>query len=108
MLSLLIIFVLIFLFVCFAAFYIIKKKVEGNEVILEKKGINLVIFVLSLISLVISLGIFWHISQFADETGSSIILIAGGPLWNLVDWLRLAILLFLCLISGFKLIKSAK
>jgi len=101
-------FVLVVLFVCFAAFYLIKKEVEVNEVILEKRGVNIVIFVLCLISLVISLGIFWNISEYADVHGSSPVLITGGSFWNGMDWFRLGILFVLCLISGFKLIKRSK
>ena len=94
---------LIVLFICLAAFYLKKKEVN-----LEKRGVNIVIFVLSLISLVISIKLFWSLAEYADEYGSSPSLVTGGLFWTGMDWLRLGILLVLCVISGFKLIKRSK
>ncbi len=89
-------------------FTVIYFKRTGKEINLEKKGLNIVIFVLSLISLVISLKLFWNLGVYADEYGSSPVLVCGGWFWLCMDWVRLGLLLVLCIISGFKLIKCSK
>ncbi|MDD4237875.1 MAG: hypothetical protein PHT62_04910, partial [Desulfotomaculaceae bacterium] len=83
-----------------------KKTVK--EVNLETRGLNIIIFVLSLISLVISLKLFWNLGVYVDEYGSSAVLVNGGEFWLSMNWLRLGLLLVLCIISGFKLIKHSK
>lgn len=94
---------LIVLFISFAAYYIKKKEVN-----LEKRGVNIVIFVLSLISLVISLRLFWSMAEYADEYGSSPVLVTGGWFWLYMAWILQGLLLVLCVISGFKLITHSK
>ncbi len=97
--------ILMGLCICFAMIYL---KKTGKEVNLEKRGLNIVIFVLSLMSLVISLKLFWNMGVYADEYGSSPVLVCGGWFWLCMDWIRLGLLLVLCIISGFKLIKRSK
>lgn len=96
---------IIILCICFAVIYLQK---TGKEVNLEKRGINLVIFILSLISLVISMKLFWNMGVYADEYGSSPSLVCGGWFWLYMDWIRLGLLLILCIISGFKLIRRSR
>jgi hypothetical protein len=95
--------ILLVLFISFAAYFIKKKEVN-----LEKRGVNIGIFVLCLLSLVISLRLFWGIAEYADEYGSSPVLITGGWFWNYMDWILQGLLLILCIISGFKLITHSK
>jgi len=95
--------ILIVLFISLAAYYIKKKEVN-----LEKRGINIAIFVLSLFSLVISLRIFWGIAEYSDEYGSSPVLVTGGWFWLYMAWILQGLLLVLCIISGFKLITHSK
>jgi len=97
--------ILIGLCLCFAVIYF---KKTGKEVNLEKKGLNIVIFVLSLLSLVISLKLFWNLGVYVDEYGSSPVLVCGGWFWLCMDWIRLGLLLVLCIISGYKLIMRVK
>ncbi|AEG61414.1 hypothetical protein V6C32_02870 [Desulforamulus ruminis] len=97
--------ILIVLCVYFAVFYF--KKTE-KKINLEKRGINIVIFVLSLISLIISLKLFWNMGVYVDDYGSSPVLVSGGWFWLNMDWLRLGLLFVLCVISGLKLIKRPK
>ncbi len=97
--------ILIGLCIFFAVIYF---KKTGKEVNLEKRELDIVIFVLSLISLVISLKLFWNMGVYADEYGSSPDLVCGGWFWLCMDWIRLGLLLVLCIISGFKLIKRSK
>lgn len=95
--------ILVVLCICFATIYIIKKEVR-----LEKGGLNIVIFVLSLFSLVISLRLFWNKAIYADEYNASPVLMSGGTFWLYMDWMRLALLFVICVISGLKLLKSSK
>ena len=97
--------ILIALCICFAVIYLIK---TGKEINFEKRGLNIIIFVLSLIALVISLKLFWNMGVYADEYGSSPVLISGGWFWLYMDWIRLGLLFVLCIISGCKLIKNSK
>ena len=97
--------ILIVLCICFAVFYL---KKPGKEIILKKRELSIVIFVLSLSSLVISLKLFWNMGVYADDYGSSPVLISGGWFWLYMDWIRLGLLLVLCVISGLKLIKWSK
>ena len=67
------------------------------------RGITLSIFVLSFVSLLISLKLFWNMGMYADEYGSSPVLVCGGWFWLYMDWLRLGLLFILCIISGIRL-----
>jgi hypothetical protein len=87
----------------FAVFYLIRKRVN-----LEKKGLNIVIFILSFISLVISLKLFWNMGAYADEYGSSPVLVSGGWFWLAMNWIKQGVLFILCLITGLKLISDIK
>lgn len=95
--------IFIVLFISFTAYYIKKKEVN-----LEKRGVNIVIFVISLISLVTSLRLFWRIAEYADEYGSSPVLVTGGWFWLYMAWILQGLLFVLCVISGFKLITHSK
>lgn len=83
-----------------AVIYISKSR---NEISLEKRWLNIVVFVLSLVSLIISFNLFRNMGVFADEFGSSPVVINGGWFWLYMDWARLALLFALCVFSGFKL-----
>lgn len=97
--------ILIGLCIYFGVIYF--KKTE-KEINLEKRGVNIVIFALSLISLVISLKLFWNLAVYVDDYGASPVLVTGGSFWLFMDWIRQGLLLVLCVISGFKLIKRSK
>ena len=90
--------------ICIAVYLII----TGKTAWLEKRGINIIIFVLSLISLFISLKLFWNMGIYADEYGSSPVLISGGWFWLYMDWARLGVLFLISIISGLKLFKRSK
>jgi hypothetical protein len=98
---------LVLLIVCIWLLIAYMRKInpEGNP---ENRGLNLVIFILSSISLVISVRLFWIMGVYADEYGSSPVLVCGGWFWLVMDWVRLGLLLVLCIISGFGLIRSSK
>ncbi|MGY0691862.1 hypothetical protein ACW2QC_03605 [Virgibacillus sp. FSP13] len=92
--------VLVVLCICFTVIYLIK---TGKEVNLKKnRGLTL-IFVFSLISLVISLKIFFNIAIYVDDFGASPTAVYGGDFWLSMAWLRLALLAIITIISGIKL-----
>lgn len=91
--------VLVFGCVTFAAIYGFRNKEKLN---FEKRWLNILVFILCLISLVISIGLFRNMGSYADEYGSSPVLISGGWFWLYMDWIRLALLLVLSVISGIK------
>ncbi|MUK90640.1 hypothetical protein GMD78_19985 [Ornithinibacillus sp. L9] len=75
----------------------------GKEVNVEKRGFTIVIFVLSLFSFFISLKLFWNVGVYADDYGSSPVLVYRGWFWLCLAWLRLALLAVITFISGMKL-----
>ncbi|MFD2046564.1 zf-HC2 domain-containing protein [Ornithinibacillus salinisoli] len=80
--------------------FLVKTRKEVN---FEKRGLNIVIFVLSFISLVISLKVFWNIAIYVDDFGASPVAVYGGDFWLYMAWLRLALLAIITFISGMKL-----
>lgn len=97
--------ILLVLCIGFSVIYLTK---TGKEVNLEKKELNIVIFVLSLLSFFISLKLFWNMGVYADEYGSSPVLVSGGWFWLCMNWARLGLLLVICVISGIKLFTTGK
>lgn len=71
-----------------------------------KRKLSVIVFILSLFSLLISLKLFWNLAIFSDEYGSSPVIVNGGYFWLVMDWLRLLLLLFLCVASGISILKS--
>ena len=75
---------------------------------MKRKSINLIIFILSVISLLISLKLFWNMGVYVDEYGTSPAVVLGGEFWLSMDWLRLFILGILAVISGHELFGQQK
>jgi len=73
---------------------------------LQNKIIDAVIFGLSLISFLISLVLLVNLGIYADNYGSSPVLVAGGWFWLYTDWIRLGVLFLICLITGLRLISK--
>lgn len=71
-----------------------------------KKILSIFVFSLSLLSLLISLKLFWNMGIFVDEYGLSPDIVNGGDFWLLMDWLRLLLLFLLCVISGVSIFRS--
>ncbi|MFX4261149.1 hypothetical protein ACOBQJ_02995 [Pelotomaculum propionicicum] len=80
-------------------------KETGNT---KSKVVNWIIFGVSLIALIISLKLFYNMALYADEYGSSPVLVCGGWFWLCMDWFRLGLLFLLCLISSFNAFKRTK
>lgn len=73
-----------------------------------KKIMKVVIFVLSLISFLISLILFYNLGIFVDEHNLSPADVCGGQLELIFDWIRLLLLGLLCLLSGISLLRKEK
>lgn len=74
---------------------------------MKNKKFSIAVFLISFISLLISLKLFWNMAIYADEYNSSAIIIHGGNFWLLMDWLRLLLLFLLCIISVINIFKSS-
>lgn len=70
---------------------------------MKSKRINLILFILSSISLIISVKVFWNIGIYVDEYNTSPNIVYGSDFCLLMSWLRLFILGVLTLISLIKL-----
>ena len=73
---------------------------------MKKNFINIVVFVLCLISLIITLRLFWNLGIYVDEYNTSPSVVLGGHFWLSMYWMRLFILFLVTLISGFNLFKE--
>lgn len=73
-----------------------------------KKRFSVITFVLSFLSLIISLKLFWNLAVFADENNSSPATINGGEFWLIMDWFRLLLLLLLCVVSVINIFQGEK
>ena len=74
----------------------------------KSKIINMSIFLLSIISLIISLKLFWNMGIYVDEFNTSPDVVLGGNLWLYMDWLRLGFSALICLLSGINLFAEKK
>lgn len=68
-----------------------------------KRKLSIIVFSLSLFSLLISLKLFWNLGVFVDEYSLSPDIVNGGDFWLAMDWFRLLLLLLLCVVSGISI-----
>lgn len=73
---------------------------------MKGKKFNTIIFILSFVSLVISVKLFWNLGIYVDEVNASPDVVLGGNLWLYMDWLRLGFLALICVLSGINLLKK--
>lgn len=73
---------------------------------MKNKIFSIAVFLISFISLIISLKLFWNMAIFADEYNSSPGIINGGEFWLYMDWLRLLLLFLLCIVSAINILRS--
>ncbi|MEH7277001.1 hypothetical protein [Neobacillus vireti] len=71
-----------------------------------KRKLSITVFLLSLFSLLISLKLFWNLGVFVDEYSLSPDIVNGGDFWLAMDWLRLLLLLLLCVVSGISIFRG--
>ncbi|MGO1469227.1 MAG: hypothetical protein ACTHW2_04315 [Tissierella sp.] len=70
---------------------------------MRKKYIDIIIFILTSVSFLISVKLFWNIAIYVDEYGTSPDIIYGGEFWLIMSWARLFILGVLAVFSLVKL-----
>lgn len=70
------------------------------------KLVNRTIFLLSVISLVISMVLFYNLAIYCDEYNASPAMIYGGNWGLLLEWGNLIILFFICLLAGLRLFRK--
>ncbi|MEH7177927.1 hypothetical protein [Neobacillus vireti] len=73
---------------------------------MRKRKLSITVFLLSLFSLLISLKLFWNLGVFVDEYSLSPDIVNGGDFWLAMDWLRLLLLLLLCVVSGISIFRG--
>lgn len=66
---------------------------------MKSKFLNSIMFISVIISLIISLRLFWNIGIFSDEYSSSPGAVLGGDFWLYMDWVTFPLLLIMCFIS---------
>jgi len=73
---------------------------------MKKKTMSILVFIFSVISLLISLKLFWNMGIFVDEYNLTPAIVNGGEFWLLMDWLRLILLFVVAVISGINILKK--
>lgn len=71
---------------------------------MKNKISTIIIFISSLITLLISMKLFWNMCIFVDETNTTPSAVLGGEIWLYMEWLKLGLLLVVCVVSGIQLI----
>jgi hypothetical protein len=84
----------------------VKNFVQKGDITIGKRKLSITVFLLSLFSLLISLKLFWNSGIFVDEYGLSPDIVNGGDFWLTMDWLRLLLLVLLCVVSGISVFSS--
>lgn len=75
---------------------------------MKKRKLLIAVFILSILSLLISVKLFWNTAIFVDEYNLSPAIVDGGEFWLSMDWVRLFLLLMLCILSGIGIFRSDK
>lgn len=73
---------------------------------MKSKVLNISIFILSVICLIISIKLFWNMSVYVDEYGTSPRVVCGGDFWLYMDWIRLGFSALICVLSGENLFRK--
>ncbi len=71
---------------------------------MKEKFWILIVFVLSCVTLFISLKLFWNMGIYVDEYNSSPSRVYGSEFWLYMAWIRLILLAIMTFILGRKLI----
>ena len=88
---------------------LVNKALQRDDIgMAVQKIIHWAIFILSVLSLIISLVIFGNIGHYVSDYGTSTSVVYGGDFWNIMDWLRLLLLLIVSILSGVSLFKERK
>ena len=75
---------------------------------MKNKIINLVIFIGCILSLLISLKLFWNMGIYVDEHNSTPSIVYGSNFWLYMNWLKIGVLLLVTILSGINLFYNKK
>lgn len=70
---------------------------------MKSKLLNLIIFILSMISLIISIKLFWSMGIYLDEYNTNSSIITGGDFWTYMAWLQLGFNALICILWWIKI-----
>lgn len=62
------------------------------------KDVDLILLILSLITFVNSISLFYNLAKYVDNTNASVVVINGGWFWLSMNWLNQFILFIILLI----------
>ena len=90
-------------------FFLIFERKQGKEKTANKNFFYAGVFAYSTLAFIISIRTFNYIGlTYADEYATSIKAIVGGNFWLYMNWLQLALLLSICIISAVKWVSAEK
>jgi len=100
--------ILIFLLICAIIFIFIRSQRKGKIKWTSTLSVDVLLFVLSLIALFTSVGLFMNTAIYASnyQYNGGTELITGGVFWLIMMWMELPILFSLSLILGIRITKS--
>lgn len=67
---------------------------------LKKNLISVVILVLSVVTLYISMRLFWNMGVFVDENNTSPGKVYGGNFWLAMEWLQFLLLAIIAMLAA--------
>ena len=77
---------------------ITKEKISRGLIRMSKLS-RVILFVVSFLTFLISVKLFWNMGVYVDEAGTSPDKVCGGDFWLYMDWLRLLLLLTISAIT---------
>ena len=77
---------------------ITKEKISRGLIRMSKLS-RVILFVVSFLTFLISVKLFWNMGVYVDEAGTSPDKVCGGDFWLYMDWLRLLLLLIVSAIT---------
>ena len=100
-----------FLLMCALVLIAINLRKNGKIKWLERRSVDIILFLLSSTALFISFGLFINTALYIDiqhAAAGGAHAVTGGRFWTSMLWLELPVLFFLTLISGVRIIRHKK
>lgn len=73
---------------------------------MKQRLLNLSIFTISIMSLILSMKLFWNINIYVDEHNSNPAMVLGGNFWLNAYWIMMLLNLSIGILSFISLIKK--